>query len=72
MRVISLPGPRRPSTAVEPVAASVPRERRDPRRRPRPESVVHVAVPRRTSGALTAVEEAYGLTADRRAVDLYL
>jgi len=76
MRVTSIPGPRRPSTAVEPVAStslSLSRERQDPRRHDgREPVVVHVPVPLRPSGAASAVEEAYELSGDRRAVDLYL
>ncbi|HYF73669.1 MAG TPA: hypothetical protein VD864_12655 [Nocardioides sp.] len=66
MRVIAVPAPRRPSSAVEPVAATASRERR------REPIVVHVPVPLRPSGAVSAVEEAYGLSGDRRVVDLYL
>jgi hypothetical protein len=73
MRVTSIPGPRRPSSAVEPFAPATPREGRDPRRHDRRKPiVVHVPVPLRSSGAVSAVAEAYGIVGDRRAVDLYL
>ncbi len=72
MRVISDAGPRRPCAAVEPVAAT-PRDRPDQRRHERREPiVVHVRMPLRPSSAVSAVEEAYALAGERRAVDLYL
>ncbi|CAI9404998.1 hypothetical protein [Nocardioides sp. T2.26MG-1] len=72
MRVTSIPGPRRPSTAVEPLTASVPRERREPGHSRREPIDVHVPAPIRPSGAVSAVAEAYGQYGERRAVDLYL
>jgi hypothetical protein len=70
MRVFSIPGPRRPLTAVEPAASASSRERES--REHREPVVVNVPIPLRPSGAVSVVAEAYGQYAEARAVDVYL